>query len=100
MLAHGGLKESSPGQIQRSRVFKVSRLARSLQFHRGVHYPPHSHRDLTTHLILRGELIITYPEDESPTKQRFGSGSRLDVEAGRVHEVWIGPAGCTYVIGE
>ena len=27
-------------------------------------------------------------------------GDRIDVDAGKVHEVWIGPEGCTYVIGE
>jgi len=27
-------------------------------------------------------------------------GDRIDVEAGRVHEVRIGSEGCTYVIGE
>ncbi|KAF2146518.1 uncharacterized protein K452DRAFT_348291 [Aplosporella prunicola CBS 121167] len=65
-----------------------------------AHYSPHSHRGLTTHLILRGELTITYPKDKSPTKETFGPGARLDVDAGRQHEVWIGSEGCTYVIGE
>ena len=27
-------------------------------------------------------------------------GSRVDVEAGRVHEVWMGGEGCEYVIGK
>jgi hypothetical protein len=30
----------------------------------------------------------------------YGEGERLDVDAGRVHEVWVGGAGCTYVVGE
>ncbi|EOO01699.1 putative cupin -type protein [Phaeoacremonium minimum UCRPA7] len=50
---------------------------------------------LTTHLILRGELTITYPKDENPEKKTFGVGDRIDVDAGRVHEVWVGGEGCT-----
>jgi len=65
-----------------------------------AYYTPHSHSGLTTHLILKGELTITYPKDEEPKKETFGPGGRLDVDAGRLHEVWIGPQGCTYVIGE
>lgn len=68
--------------------------------YRGAHYPPHSHSTVTTHLILRGEFTITYPDDPEPTKQTFGPGARIDVDAGRVHEVWMGSSGCTYVIGE
>lgn len=65
-----------------------------------AHYSPHSHAGLTTHLILSGQLNVTYPKDENPTKETFGVGDRLDVDAGRVHEVWMGKEGCTYVIGE
>ncbi|KAI9695588.1 MAG: hypothetical protein M1820_008513 [Bogoriella megaspora] len=54
-----------------------------------AYYPPHSHRGLTTHLILRGSLTITYPKDEKPTKETFGVGARVDVDAGRSHEVWM-----------
>ncbi|KAK3989133.1 hypothetical protein QBC44DRAFT_342746 [Cladorrhinum sp. PSN332] len=64
------------------------------------HYHPHSHPGLTTHLILAGQLTITYPEEENPQKTTWKVGDRIDVEAGRVHEVWIGGEGCTYVIGE
>ncbi|GKT62305.1 cupin-type protein [Colletotrichum tofieldiae] len=47
-----------------------------------------------------GPLTITYPKDEKPEKVTYGVGDRVDVDAGRVHEVWIGDGGCTYVIGE
>lgn len=43
---------------------------------------------------------MTYPMDENPTKETFGVGARIDVPAGKVHEVWIGAEGCEYVIGE
>lgn len=33
-------------------------------------------------------------------KETFGVGDRIDVPAGKVHEVWIGLEGCEYVIGE
>ncbi|KAK6221887.1 hypothetical protein LQW54_001107 [Pestalotiopsis sp. IQ-011] len=62
--------------------------------------PPHSHSGLTTHLILKGQLTITYPEDENPDKTTYSVGDRIDVDAGRLHEVWMGRQGCTYVIGE
>ncbi|KAF2106696.1 hypothetical protein BDV96DRAFT_507465 [Lophiotrema nucula] len=65
-----------------------------------AHYTPHSHSGLTTHLILDGKLTITYPNDKEPKKETFGPGARLDVDAKRLHEVWMGPEGCTYVIGE
>ncbi|KAI1357795.1 hypothetical protein F5Y08DRAFT_346364 [Xylaria arbuscula] len=65
-----------------------------------AHYSPHSHNGLTTHLIVRGQLTITYPKDENPTRTTHSVGDRVDVDARRVHEVWIGPQGCTYVIGE
>ncbi|KAF2459857.1 hypothetical protein BDY21DRAFT_281256 [Lineolata rhizophorae] len=65
-----------------------------------AYYPPHTHGGVTTHLILDGELTITYPKDEKPKKETFGEGARIDVDARRLHEVWIGSQGCTYVIGE
>lgn len=68
--------------------------------YRNAHYSPHSHTGLTTHLILKGSLTITYPQDEKPERITYGVGDRIDVDAGRQHEVWIGSEGCTYVIGE
>ncbi|KAK1825837.1 hypothetical protein QBC39DRAFT_377061 [Podospora conica] len=65
-----------------------------------AHYPPHSHATPTTHLILSGTLTIAYPRDSDNAKTTFSAGDRIDVDAGRVHEVWMGPGGCTYVIGE
>ncbi|KAJ5153008.1 uncharacterized protein N7482_009486 [Penicillium canariense] len=71
-----------------------------------AYYSPHSHAGLTTHLIRRGSLTITYPDDNASLhngavqKETFGVGSRVDVPAGKLHEVWIGDEGCEYVIGE
>ncbi|KII93451.1 hypothetical protein PLICRDRAFT_171204 [Plicaturopsis crispa FD-325 SS-3] len=65
-----------------------------------VHYPPHRHAGVTTHLILSGTFTIAYPKDASPTRETHGAGARIDVDADRVHEVWIGAEGCTYVVGE
>lgn len=66
-----------------------------------AHYPPHSHSGLTTHLIRRGSLTITYPEDgENATKKEtFGVGARIDVPAGKVHEVWMGKDGESFLFG-
>ncbi len=68
--------------------------------YRNAHYPPHSHSGVTTHLIRRGALTITYPRDERPKKETFGVGARIDVPAEKEHEVWMGEEGCEYVIGE
>lgn len=69
-------------------------------FSRNAHYSPHSHSGLTTHLITKGQFTITYPTEKDAQKMTHGAGDRIDVDAGRVHEVWIGSEGCTYVIGE
>ncbi|KAF9892836.1 hypothetical protein FE257_000425 [Aspergillus nanangensis] len=71
-----------------------------------AYYPPHKHHGLTTHLIRRGSLTITYPDDNANIhhgevrKETFGVGGRVDVPARKMHEVWIGDGGCEYVIGE
>ena len=36
----------------------------------------------------------------SNEKETFGPGARIDVPVAKVHEVWMGNEGCTYVIGE
>ncbi|ERS99529.1 hypothetical protein HMPREF1624_04731 [Sporothrix schenckii ATCC 58251] len=65
------------------------------------YYRPHKHAGPTTHLILRGQLTIAYPDAPgAATKTTLGVGDRWDVPAGMSHEVWVGPEGCTYVIGE
>ena len=43
---------------------------------------------------------MAYPKEADAEKKTYGVGDRIDVEAGRTHEVWMGPEGCTYVIGE
>lgn len=55
---------------------------------------------VTTHLVLTGSLTYTYPEDNEPKRVTVGPGDRWDVDANRIHEVWVGGEGCTYVIGE
>lgn len=45
-------------------------------------------------------MTLWYPKEADREKKTYGPGSRVDVDAGRVHEVWMGDAGCTYVIGE
>jgi len=45
-------------------------------------------------------MTITYPDDSDAGRETFGVGGRIDVEAGRRHEVWMGGEGCEYVVGE
>ena len=49
---------------------------------------------------MTGQLTITYPKEKDAEKKTYTVGDRIDVEAARVHEVWMGSEGCTYVIGE
>ncbi|KAK4130130.1 hypothetical protein BT67DRAFT_437243 [Trichocladium antarcticum] len=65
-------------------------------------YAPHSHHGRTTHVILGGELTTAYPADggggggdpgQARPKAMYGAGDRIDVDARRVHEVWIGGRG-------
>jgi hypothetical protein len=67
---------------------------------RNAHYPPHKHSGVTTHLILNGSLTYAYPNDPEASKETLHVGGRWDVDANKVHEVWVGKEGCTYVIGE
>lgn len=76
-----------------------------LTLYSGAYYSPHTHEGLTTHLVRRGAMTVTYPEDNAKNggqvkKETFGVGARVDVPAGKLHEVWIGDEGCEYVIGE
>ena len=65
-----------------------------------AYYPPHTHSGKTTHLILKGGLTFTYPDDPDAKWESLGVGGRWDVDANKRHEVRMGSEGCTYVIGE
>ena len=45
-------------------------------------------------------MTICFPEETPEKKEKFGVGDWVDVGKGVVHEVWMGPEGCEYVIGE
>lgn len=48
-------------------------------------------------------MTIAYPDDDEGGggKRTFAVGDRVDVQAGRMHEVWMGEGeGCEYVVGE
>jgi quercetin dioxygenase-like cupin family protein len=59
-------------------------------------YPDHTHAGLTAHIILEGEMTLTF-KGESHTCH---VGERCDVPAGTVHSARVGPNGCRYLIGE
>jgi hypothetical protein len=86
--------------MDRTYIQSVDVISHTLTRDRNAHYPPHKHSGLTTHLILKGSLTFTYPNDPDGKKETLGEGGRWDVDANKVHEVWVGKEGCTYVIGE
>ncbi|KOS47486.1 hypothetical protein ACN38_g1600 [Penicillium nordicum] len=67
-----------------------------------AYYSPHSHSGLTTHLIRRGSLTITYPDDNvklyngEVKKETFRVGERVDVPAGKVHEEVLNNLSCMH----
>lgn len=104
MSSHGRTGRTSQSSLATFSLFNgnVSLTADTDRALRNAYYPPHTHSGLTTHLILRGQLTIAYPEDPVAAKAKttYGVGDRLDVQPNVAHEVWVGPEGCTYVIGE
>jgi len=59
-------------------------------------YSDHAHAGLTAHIILDGEMTVTF----GGQSQTFYVGDRCDVPAGTVHSAQMGPKGCRYLIGE
>jgi mannose-6-phosphate isomerase-like protein (cupin superfamily) len=60
-------------------------------------YSDHTHAVDTAHIILDGEMKLTY----GGRSQTYKAGERTpDVPAGAVHSARIGPKGCRYLIGE
>ena len=61
-----------------------------------AHYPNHTHPAETAHVILDGEMTLTY----AGSTRTYAAGERCDVPAGAVHSARMGPRGCRYLIGE
>lgn len=62
----------------------------------GKSYPDHTHAGTTAHIILDGEITLTFKGQ----RQICRVGDRCDVPAGIVHSAQVGPRGCRYLIGE
>ncbi|HET7840210.1 MAG TPA: cupin domain-containing protein [Terriglobia bacterium] len=62
----------------------------------GAFYPEHTHRGLTAHVILDGEMTLTMGGQE----RAYKAGERVDVPAGAVHSARMGTKGCRYLVGE
>jgi len=59
-------------------------------------YPDHTHAGLTAHIILDGEMTLTW----GGKSETYRVGDRCDVAAGAVHSAQMGPRGCRYLVGE
>lgn len=62
----------------------------------GAFYPDHQHDETTAHIILTGEMTVTFARQT----QTYKAGERFDVPANAVHSAKMGPQGCRYLIGE
>ena len=62
----------------------------------GASYPDHTHDGVTAHIILDGEMALTF---DGQTRT-CNAGDRIDVPARTVHSAKMGPAGCRYLVGE
>jgi mannose-6-phosphate isomerase-like protein (cupin superfamily) len=61
-----------------------------------THYPEHTHRGETAHIILSGEMTLTMNGES----QLYRAGERCNVPAGARHSALMGRFGCRYLIGE
>jgi mannose-6-phosphate isomerase-like protein (cupin superfamily) len=61
-----------------------------------AHYRDHTHATETAHIILDGEMTLTY----CGVNHTYATGERCDVPAGTVHSARMGSRGCRYLIGE
>ena len=62
----------------------------------GAYYPDHTHPTETAHVILSGEMALSW----DGVSRTCRAGERCDVPAGAVHSAKMGPEGCRYLIGE
>jgi len=51
-------------------------------------------------MVVNGQLTILFPEDADAQKVILEPGDVVDIDTGRLHEVWIGANGCTTVNGD
>lgn len=59
-------------------------------------YPPHSHENLTAHLIVKGSMTLTMFGRPHVLK----SGDMLDVPKSVIHEAVMGENGCEFLTAE
>ena len=59
------------------------------------YYPDHSHPVDTTHVVLLGDMSVSFEGKARIVKE----GERLDVSKHVVHSAKIGSGGCTFLTG-
>ena len=59
-------------------------------------YGKHSHPRFTIHVILEGEMSVTMDDKITVYK----AGDHFELPPSTDHSAQMGPAGCTYLVGE
>ncbi len=62
----------------------------------GVTYGTHAHDVHSTHIVLEGSMDLTVLGQV----RHLGPGERFDIPLDAPHSAVVGPAGCTYLVGE
>lgn len=58
-------------------------------------YPEHSHPVDSTHVVLRGSMVVTFEGHDN----FVGPGDRIDVGKHVLHSAKIGSEGCVFLMG-
>ena len=98
--------KSALGQIKR-KIKAMSRAAKERSHKHGeltlsdrnAYYEPHRHEGPSAIMIVSGQLTIKFPDDKDAKGMVMKPGDMVDIDAGRLHEVWTGADGCTTVNG-
>ncbi|QQG39630.1 MAG: cupin domain-containing protein [Candidatus Aenigmatarchaeota archaeon] len=60
-------------------------------------YPAHKHRGKVSFYILKGSITMNFEDGRAANLKK---GDHMKVPMGVTHTAEVGPAGCTFIVGE